>query len=171
MSISSVEAGSVRSKRRKVRKAKSDDLNHMVTKSRRDGLRKSKSVQFACDDQGRIIPQEREFTVYLDRSLWWNRQEIQNIQDSCWDIVDATKVSTDCKQAQQELRGLERFLLDARADTADEYRRLVLSALEGLRFRDEKVREAARKVSREAQRRARRTAKNDTREAIRAAMT
>ena len=175
MSFSSVEDGSVHSnRRRRLRKAKSADTLTPVSskpKSRRSKLRKAKSVEFACDEDGHIKPQERQFNVYLDRSLWWNRQDLLRIQDECWDIVDSVMAGTDGKYSKQDLRGLERFVVDDRDETAEGYRQLVLGSVQGLQFSDEKVREVTRQVAREAQKFARLTAKLDTREAIKAAMT
>lgn len=167
--------GSSHHRRRKLQKPHSDET--LDSSSRRSGhrrsrLRKTKSVQFACHEDGRIKSQEREFTVYLDRSCWWNRQDLLTIQDECCDIVDTVLANSGGKYTLQHLRGLERFILDdERDETAEGYRQLILGGMQGLEFSDEKVREVCKEVCREAQKLARRTAKFDTLEAIKAAMT
>lgn len=161
--------------RRKLQKSHSDEtLNSSSRRSghRRSRLRKTKSVHFACHEDGSIKAQEREFTIYLDRSCWYNRQDLLTIQDECCDIVDTVLANSGGKYTLQHLRGLERFILDdERDETAEGYRQLIIGGMQGLEFSDEKVREVCKVVCREALKMARRTAKFDTLEAIKAAMT
>ena len=175
---------SVRSatRRRNLRKTKSADAltgyNGRMDTDLRNQIRRARSVQFACDDNGKIKCQEQIIKRNKDKSLWWNKDEIEDIRDTCWVIVDNIKSGSSGKGttpiADKEARGLERYLVPRRVALVQEHRRLVLEAHCDLAHDDDQAtisKKAARKVSRESQKLAHLTAKLDTREALRAALT
>ena len=163
------------SRRRKLRKTKSAEnlgINSADRKSsKRANLRKPKRVQFLCDEKGQIQSEERKFKIYLDRSLWWNRRELQAVEDECVEIVLHAQKTGQTNLELPQYRGLETYIDEARDRCVIEHRQLVLGASKGVNSCDEAINEAILKVSRDAMRLARRTAMSDTMEALRAALT
>eukprot|EP00977_Amphora_coffeiformis_P011825 scaffold2903_cov170-Amphora_coffeaeformis.AAC.2 len=175
---------SVRSttRRRNLRKTKSADAlagyNGCMDTHRRNQIRRARSVQFACDENGAIKHQEQIIKRTKDKSLWWNKDEIEDIRDTCWVIVDNIKSGNSGRAttpiADKEARGLERYLVPSRVVTVQEHRRLVLAAYRGFAHDEDQAtisKRAAKKVSRESQKLAHLIGKLDTREALRAALT
>ena len=181
-SVQSSRTSSTTTRRRNLRKTQSDDALTGYSNgagcdaNRRLQLRKSRSVQFACDKDGRIQHEEQIIKRTKDKSLWWNKDEIEDIRDTCWVIVDNVKSAGmgTTPITDKETRGLERYLIPRRVVTVQEHRRLVLEAHRGFAEDEDQAtisKKAAKKVSREAQKVAFLTAKLDTREALRAALT
>lgn len=157
------------SRRRNLRKTQSADaLNGYPTRN----------VQFACDERGQIKHDEQIIKRHKDKSvIWWNKDEIEDIRDTCWVIVDNAKSTSHGKTTpigDEETRGLERYLMPTRVVTAQEHRRLILEVYRIFAQDEDEAavsKKAAKAVSRQAQKVAYLTAKSDTREALKAALT
>lgn len=159
-----------------MQKSKSDSDTNLVyrlrtsvpmTNFRRDNLRKTKSVQFLCSENGEVKCQEHKLTKSLHRSLWWNEDEMRDIRSACIDIVRHAKAGSEIDLSDGVIRGLEAHILTTRKSVVDEHRRLVL----GAQSKSSRCIRQALKVSLWAQNVAYETAEIDTREALKALLT
>lgn len=171
---STISTGQDRKPRRtnRLQEAESESVPNLLrsgatSTSRRSHLRKAKSVQFQCWENGEVKCQEHLLTKSLHCSLWWNDQELRDIRSSCAKIVDHARSSASniVHSANGEVRGLEQFISCSRRSVVAEHRRLVLQAEDKVGIRQ------AHKVSRSAQYVAIQTAKLDTKEALKAVLS
>eukprot|EP00977_Amphora_coffeiformis_P013025 scaffold3337_cov169-Amphora_coffeaeformis.AAC.35 len=136
----------------------------------RQGLHKSKSVQFVCDQDGEVLHQEHHFVPISDPSLWWNDDEMRSIREACFHVVRKVKSTSKMDVSYEEVRGLERYVVPSK-DCVKEHRRLVLESQNGRSFYDDTVCQAVKKVSKASQKFAERAAKLDCREALKSTLT